>query len=117
MSKIFQFLFFKKYGGIKIRIRNSKWAKENPQKRAAKEARRRALKLKATLPNTDFEEIALFYLNCPDNHHVDHIIPIQGETVTGLHVLWNLQYLPSLENISKKNTFDGTYSNEGWRVR
>jgi len=38
-------------------------------------------------------------------HHVDHIIPLQGALVSGLHVETNLQVLPGVDNIRKRNKF------------
>jgi len=40
--------------------------------------------------------------------HVDHIIPLQGDRVSGLHTPENLQVIPWRENIRKANTYDPT---------
>jgi hypothetical protein len=49
----------------------------------------------------DRKEIARIYRERPPGMHVDHIIPLQGKNVCGLHVEQNLQYLPGVENTSK----------------
>jgi hypothetical protein len=71
----------------------------------ARNANRRALRLKATPNWANLAKIKEIYANCPENHHVDHIIPLKGELVSGLHVENNLQYLTAKENMQKSNKF------------
>ena len=39
-------------------------------------------------------------------HHVDHILPLNNEMLSGLHVPWNLQILIYRDNIQKSNKVD-----------
>ena len=106
---------------------NYKWRHENPGKINNLTALRRIAKLQATPKNLTKEqkkEIKAFYVEAARltretgiKHHVDHILPLQGESITGLHVPWNLQILTESENSRKRNQFDFTYDNLSWRSK
>jgi hypothetical protein len=111
---------------------NKAWANNNPdsvRKKAknhrqshsgkvyyrVKNAKRRAGRLNATPPwlsEDHFKQIKAVYAHAKecelltgDKYHVDHIVPLQGANVCGLHVPWNLQVLPADINIAKSNRY------------
>jgi len=92
----------------KILKRCSDWAKNNKGKQRAKTARGRVAKLKRSMNISDFDRklIKLIYDNCPKGHEVDHIIPLQGKIVSGLHTPRNLQYLTVEDNRRKGNNYE-----------
>lgn len=90
----------------KVNESKRKWSKANNKKVLAKTRKYQASKLKATpswLTKAQIDEMTALYESCPQGYHVDHIVPLQGKTVRGLHVPWNLRIIPASENQKKHN--------------
>lgn len=71
----------------------------------ARTSKYRAAGLERTPKWSDLDKIKEIYDNCPIDNHVDHIIPLQGDNVSGLHIPENLQYLSVFDNLSKGNKY------------
>lgn len=78
----------------------------------ARDSKRRAAELQATPPWANTAQIKRIYQACQNitertgvQHHVDHVIPLQGKNVCGLHTEKNLAIIPAKMNISKANKF------------
>lgn len=100
----------------KANIAVKKWYKNNTSKALANSVKRKLAKITRTPPwlnaghKLEFESI---YGYCAAlrsaglDYHVDHIVPLRGDNVSGLHVPWNLQVITGSENMSKGNRFNG----------
>jgi len=105
--------------GLKIyckacdRAYSANWSKNNRAKANAKRTRRRVAKLNRMLkwgklhlkPEIDiwYKRAQLATIFMEELYEVDHIEPLQGKNVSGLHVPWNLTLLTKKENASKGN--------------
>lgn len=93
----------------------AKWRKANLYKVNALTRKRRATQLNRTPKWVDKDELWLInevYKLATDrtklhgfSWHVDHIVPLQGDNVSGLHTIANLQVIPGIENIRKGNKY------------
>lgn len=90
-------------------------AKKSPEKFAARTRKRQAAQKDRTpkfLTNGHWLEILNFYKQAADlsdstgvPYVVDHIVPLQGKNVSGLHVPWNLQVVTRTQNSKKGNRY------------
>ena len=96
----------------------ARWVKANPGKVNARTARRYASKTQATPAwlNLDdhwviaeaYDLAALRGKTVGGKWEVDHIVPLRGRGVMGLHVPWNLRVVPMQENRRKSNLMEAT---------
>lgn len=96
----------------KIAQKGKEYRKNNPDKITAIGAKRRATKKDATPEWYEKDKIEVLYEKARWlesltglKYHVDHIIPLQGKNVSGLHCWANLQILEASINIKKGNKF------------
>ena len=89
-----------------------RYYRENTLKFTLRVAKRRAKKYSAMPQWADKKAIADIYklakertLETGIKHVVDHVVPLQGRRVCGLHVETNLQVLSDQENLRKFNKF------------
>ncbi len=91
---------------------SQEYRKSNRGKCNALSSKRRAKTLNATVAWGDQDAIKRMYIvaefltnKLGEPHHVDHIIPLQGKNVSGLHVETNLQVIPARDNLVKGNSY------------
>ena len=99
----------------KIRAKNRIYKRQNLWIGCAQSSKRRAIKLQATpkwLTEEHLKQIRDTYIRCANltkqtgiKHQVDHIVPLLGKNVRGLHVPWNLQILTAHENGVKHSKY------------
>ena len=84
--------------------KNNLWYAQNPGRRTFLSRKYQMAQLKRTPPWANLKAIAAIYAEASSKGlTVDHIVPLQSNLVSGLHVENNLQLLTKSENSAKSN--------------
>ena len=95
----------------RVKIRKAIWRKTKAGDVNETQMRRHAAKMKRLPAWSDRKKIRDVYKTAAElraigfNVHVDHEIPLQGRTVSGLHVHENLRIIDAYQNLTKSNHF------------
>ena len=103
---------YRKRNNTKLRARSKQFRTDYPGICAGWDIKRRIAKQQAFVQwanklkiNEIYKECKRITLSSNIKHNVDHIIPLQGKLVCGLHCEDNLQIITAIENQSKNNQF------------
>lgn len=90
-----------------------KWQQENRERVRVLVAERTSARKRRTPGWANTDRIREFYEIAAEmtrktgiKHHVDHVMPLRGELVSGLHVHENLRVVTSAENLQKGNRWE-----------
>lgn len=89
-----------------------KYREANPVVDRVNTVKRRAALMNRNAPWADRNVIRFFYdtraymsADTGQQWHVDHIVPLRGKVVSGLHTHNNLRVIPAVDNMAKGNSF------------
>lgn len=111
-KELAQVVLYRETHKEQLALATREWAKRNPEKRRDSDHRgARHRRVRRATPGwanremivTMYKEARALSLTTGIKHHVDHVIPLRGKLVSGLHVETNLRVITASENQHKHN--------------